>query len=155
MKCFKTISVTILGVFFLQACSGDNSGGVTQISTPQVDTQVITTIVDAAVSDGNFTTLVAALQATGLDTTLADTNSTFTVFAPTDKAFSLQGQETISTVDAYAANGQMLTTASEAGVGVGIDAATGMLMIGGANVVISDIHTTNGVIHVIDTVILE
>ena len=49
----------------------------------------------------------------------------------------------------------MLTTVSEKTVDVMIDAVTGQLVIGGANVVISDVYTTNGVIHVIDTVILD
>ena len=48
-----------------------------------------------AVANGSFTTLVAALQATGLDTVLDDADSTFTVFAPTDDAFALLGQDTI------------------------------------------------------------
>ncbi len=52
-------------------------------------------IVDTAVAAGNFTTLVATLQATGLDATLADETSTFTVFAPTDDAFAMIDAATI------------------------------------------------------------
>ena len=48
-------------------------------------------IVDVAVANGSFTTLVAALQATGLDTVLDDPEATFTVFAPTDAAFRFTG----------------------------------------------------------------
>jgi transforming growth factor-beta-induced protein len=61
----------------------------------------------------------------------------------------------IGSLDAFAANGTMLTTASDKKIDVMIDAVTGQLVIGGTNVVISDIYTTNGVIHVIDTVILD
>ena len=88
MKYFKIMSVTLLSVFFLQACNDD--------SDKKDEVVIKTTIVDAAVSNGNFTTLVAALQATGLDTTLADMDSSFTVFAPTDDAFALLGQDTIN-----------------------------------------------------------
>jgi hypothetical protein len=53
-------------------------------------------IVDTARAAGNFTTLIAALEATGLDTVLADLNGSFTVFAPTDAAFSALGEDTIN-----------------------------------------------------------
>jgi len=52
-------------------------------------------IVDTAVAAGSFTTLAAALEATNLISVLADENSTFTVFAPTDDAFAALGQDTI------------------------------------------------------------
>ena len=92
MKYFKILSVTVLSVFLLQGCNDNDNDVIEQVSQ---DVVAPTTIVDAAVNDGNFTTLVAALQATGLDTTLADTDAKFTVFAPTDKAFALLGQDTI------------------------------------------------------------
>ncbi len=56
------------------------------------------TIVDTAVSAGNFTSLVVARQATGLDATLSDTSQKLTVLAPTDEAFALIGQETIDSL---------------------------------------------------------
>ena len=137
-------------------------------------------IVEVAVADpDNFSTLVTALTATDLVTTLSDEDAMFTVFAPTNAAFAavdpdalsalladtdaltnvllthVVGGATLSSLDAYAANGKMLTTASGTAIDVAIDAETGMLIIGGANVVISDIYTTNGVIHVIDSVILD
>ena len=52
-------------------------------------------IVDTAVSAGTFTSLVAALQLTGLDDVLADEAASFTVFAPTDDAFAALGSDTI------------------------------------------------------------
>ena len=135
MKYFKTANIIIFSVLLLQACSDSD------IKLKEPPVAVITTIVDAAVSNGNFTTLVAGLQATGLNVTLADTTTKFTVFAPTDEA--------------YAANGTMLTTASGTKVSARVDAETSMLIIGGAKVIIKDIYATNGVVHVIDTVILE
>jgi uncharacterized surface protein with fasciclin (FAS1) repeats len=138
------------------------------------------TIVEVALADpDNFSTLVTALTAADLVTTLSDEDGTFTVFAPTNAAFAkidgdalsalladtealtevllthVVSDVSINSVDAFAANGQMLTTASGNNVSIMIDADTGMLMIGGASVVIKDIYTTNGIIHVIDTVILD
>jgi uncharacterized surface protein with fasciclin (FAS1) repeats len=135
-------------------------------------------IVETAVANGNFTTLVAALQATELDTVLADESTMFTVFAPTDEAFALIGEETINTllantdvlssillqhvipgasvnaVTAYSLNGTMVDTASMAKIELKINESTDKLMFGGANIVMTDIYTTNGVIHVIDAVIV-
>jgi uncharacterized surface protein with fasciclin (FAS1) repeats len=135
-------------------------------------------IVETAIANGNFTTLVAALQATELDAVLADESATFTVFAPTDAAFALIGEETISTlldntdvltnillqhvvpeiavdsVTAYSLNGAMISTASTAEIPLIINSSTDMLTFGGANIIIKDIYTTNGIIHVIDAVIV-
>ena len=59
MKYFKMLSVTIISMVFLQACNDDDDNSKIEILEPKI------TIVDVAVSNGNFTTLVAALQATG------------------------------------------------------------------------------------------
>ncbi|MDO3386729.1 fasciclin domain-containing protein [Gilvimarinus sp. SDUM040013] len=132
-------------------------------------------IVETAVDNGSFTTLVAALQAAGLDTTLADESQSYTVFAPTDAAFDMVGADNIAallgdadaleavllqhvvagevtSVNAYAANGTNVTTAS--GAEVLVDIVDRMLTVGGAKVVMEDLYTTNGIIHVIDTVIV-
>ena len=135
-------------------------------------------IVETAVANGSFTTLVAALQATNLDAVLADESATFTVFAPTDAAFALIGEETINTlldntdvlssillqhvipamavdsVTAYSLNGAMVETASTAEVALNINTTTDTLTFGGANIIMKDIYTTNGIIHVIDAVIV-
>ena len=133
-----------------------------------------TTVVDVAVADGNFTTLVAALQATGLDATLDDADSTFTVFAPTDDAFALLGQDTIDAlladtdtlsgiltyhvlageVDAAAATAAVGTTVETVnGASVGISSLNGSLFVNQATVTATDIQTDNGIIHVIDAVL--
>jgi uncharacterized surface protein with fasciclin (FAS1) repeats len=134
-------------------------------------------IVETALDAGSFTTLVAALQATGLDAALADEASTFTVFAPTDSAFELLGEDKVNyllenpdvltnvllqhvvnaevpSVTAFTLNGQQAETLSGAKLPVAINSATDMLTFGGSNVVVKDIFTTNGVIHVIDAVII-
>lgn len=168
MKYLKLLSVTILSVFFLQACNDDDSKDTE-------DVVIKTTIVDAAVSNGNFTTLVAALQATGLDQTLADTESTFTVFAPTDDAFALLGQDTINALLAdtqtlsniltyHVINGEVNSTTAIGLAGTRVEMvngdATGLsldgdsLLVNTATVVTADIQTDNGIIHVIDAVLL-
>ena len=168
VKNLKTFSITVLSVLFLQACDSDDDDKVVEEVMPN-------TIVDVAVSNGSFTTLVAALQATGLDTTLSDPNSEFTVFAPTDDAFALLGQETIdalladtdtlsdiltyhvigSEVDAATAISAAGTTiAMVNGDNTGLSLDGDNLLINTATVVTTDIQTDNGIIHVIDAVLL-
>lgn len=170
MKYFKVLSITILSIAFLQACNDDDN-----TVEAVVEEAVVMTIVDAAISNGNFTTLVSALQATGLDSTLADTNSKYTVFAPTDEAFALLGQDAI---DALLADTDVLTNILTYHVIMGeVDAATALglagskammvngdevglslsgdsLLINTATVITTDIQTDNGIIHVIDAVLL-
>ncbi len=130
------------------------------------------TIVDIAVADGRFTTLVAALEAAGLAETLAG-EGPFTVFAPTDDAFAKLPE---GTVDAlledipaltdillyHVVSGEVLAetvvTLDEAetlqGESVSIRVEDGMVYLNDAQVVITDIIADNGVIHVIDSVLL-
>jgi uncharacterized surface protein with fasciclin (FAS1) repeats len=175
MKFLKIVSVTLISALFLQACnSNDSDDNQTVLSDPAPSAPAPTTIVDAAVSDGNFTTLVAALQATGLDTTLADTSTKFTVFAPTDAAFALLGQ---STIDALLADTDKLSDIltyhvysgevnAEAAIGLAgsvVDMVNGdglalslsgdNLLVNTATVITTDIQTDNGIIHVIDAVL--
>ena len=134
-------------------------------------------IVDTAVPAGDFGTLVTALQAAGLDATLADEAQSFTVFAPTDAAFAMIDPETlnlliadtdalssvllqhvvsgeVNSVTAYTLNGSSATTASGAAIPVAINTELDTLTFGGATVQTTDIYTTNGIIHVIDTVVI-
>lgn len=168
MKFYKLISVTLLSVFFLQACNDDDSDKKDEVV-------IKTTIVDAAVSNGNFTTLVTALQATGLDTTLADTESSFTVFAPTDDAFALLGQDTINALLAdtetlsdiltyHVISSEVNSTTAISLAGTTVDMVNGdaiglsldgeSLLVNTATVITADIQTDNGIIHVIDAVLL-
>lgn len=131
-------------------------------------------IVDTAVSAGNFTTLAAALEAAGLVETLKS-EGPFTVFAPTDEAFgrlpdgtveNLLKPENIDQLRAiltyHVVPGEVLAAdvvkLSEAATvnGEDIDIAVegSTVMINNAKVVAADIMASNGVIHVIDTVIL-
>lgn len=135
------------------------------------------TIINIAAADERFTTLVAALGATGLDTVLASDTETFTVFAPTDAAFEAMGSANVTAllgdldnlteilqqhviidaavdaVTAYSLSGNTATTVGGAEVPISISSKR-ELRVGGAKVIIADIHASNGVIHVIDTVIV-
>jgi uncharacterized surface protein with fasciclin (FAS1) repeats len=129
-------------------------------------------IVEVAVSAGSFNTLVAAVQAAGLVETLSG-EGPFTVFAPTDEAFALipeadlqallADKEALTAVLTYhVVPGKVLAkdvvTLSSAetvnGQSVEIMVRDGKVMIDGATVVATDIEASNGVIHVIDRVIL-
>lgn len=129
-------------------------------------------IVDTAVSAGSFNTLVTAVKAAGLVDTLKSAGP-FTVFAPTDEAFAklpagmveslLQNPEKLKQVLLYhvvagkvmAADVVNLKEAKTAqGSSAKISVKGGKVMIDNANVVKTDIMTDNGVIHVIDSVIL-
>ena len=136
------------------------------------DTAPTMNIVETAVNAGSFNTLVAAVKAAGLVETLSGTGP-FTVFAPTDEAFAqipedqlnalLADKEALTAVLTYhvvagkvmAADVVKLSTAETVnGQSVDIEVMDGKVMIDGAEVVSADIQTTNGVIHVINKVIL-
>ena len=130
-------------------------------------------IVDTAVAAGNFNTLVAAVQAAGLVDTLKG-EGPFTVFAPTDEAFAKLPPETLAAaladpqglltqvllyhvvpgkvMAADLSDGMEATTAQ--GEAVKFTLGDASAMVNNANIIATDIETSNGVIHVIDTVIL-
>lgn len=129
-------------------------------------------IVDTAVSAGQFNTLVTAVKAAGLVDTLKSAGP-FTVFAPTDAAFAklpagtveslLQNPEKLKQVLLYhvvagkvmAADVVKITSAKTVqGSSAAVKVEGGSVKIDNANVVKTDIVTDNGVIHVIDSVIL-
>ena len=128
-------------------------------------------IVDTAVAAGDFSTLVTAVKAAGLVETLKS-KGPFTVFAPTDEAFAKLPKATLSALltdpdrlgailkyhvvpgRVMAADVVQLNKAKTVlGQSVSIDTASGV-KVGGANVVKTDVEASNGVIHVIDTVLL-
>ena len=129
-------------------------------------------IVDTAVEAGSFNTLVAAVQAAGLVDTLKG-EGPFTVFAPTAFAAlpagtveNLLKPENIATLAGILTYhvlpgkvmsadiaGKALEAATVQGMNLAIDATDGVT-VNGANVVTADIETSNGVIHVIDTVLM-
>lgn len=136
--------------------------------------QMKSDIVDTAVAAGSFNTLVAAVKAAGLVDTLKS-DGPFTVFAPTDAAFAAlpvgtvenllkpENKDTLVSILTYHVlsgkvmsgdiAGKQLSPATVQGSTVDINATNGV-MIDGANVITADIETSNGVIHVIDKVIM-
>jgi uncharacterized surface protein with fasciclin (FAS1) repeats len=131
-------------------------------------------IVDTAVAAGSFTTLVAAVTAAGLVDTLKG-EGPFTVFAPSDDAFAKlpagtvedlvkpENKDKLSAIltlhvlagKVLAADiaGKTLTPASVNGEVLSVEGTDGVT-VNGAKVVSADIECKNGVIHVIDTVLL-
>jgi uncharacterized surface protein with fasciclin (FAS1) repeats len=128
-------------------------------------------LIETAVSAGQFTTLAKALEAAGLVETLKG-DGPFTVFAPTDEAFAklpkgtleslLADKAKLTSILTYhvvagrvnAADVSKVTSAKTVqGQSVAVDAKSGV-KINSANVVVADIGATNGIIHVIDQVLL-
>jgi uncharacterized surface protein with fasciclin (FAS1) repeats len=152
-------------------------GSIALVSSTQADHHEASAkkdIVDTAVAAGSFTTLVSAVEAAGLVEALKGAGP-FTVFAPTDEAFAklpkgtlddllkpenkaklqailtyhvvpgkVMAADVVKIASAKTVNGQMLT----------INAKNGGVTIDNAKVAKTDIETSNGVIHVIDTVVL-
>ena len=179
---FAVSAIFLVGV----ACGSDpeseaseaNSSSTMDISTtesssPAAEVPVVAnTIVDIAVADGRFTTLVTALQAAELDSVLSGEDQ-FTVFAPTDEAFANLPEGTLDSLLAdipalkdvllyHVTSGSVLAadvvTLDSAptlqGQEVDISVMGSLVMVDDANVTITDIMASNGIIHVIDTVIL-
>jgi uncharacterized surface protein with fasciclin (FAS1) repeats len=178
----KYVVLLLIGAItmVLVACASDDEATPTVVPTSQPEptqapatTDVVAkTIVDIAVEDGRFGTLVTALQAAGLVDTLSG-EGPFTVFAPTDDAFAALPDGVVAgLLEDIPALTDVLTYHVVAGSVlaeqvVGLTSATtlqgedvtvavndGSVMIDGANVIITDIIGSNGVIHVIDAVIL-
>lgn len=129
-------------------------------------------IVDTAVAAGNFSTLVTAVKAAGLVDTLKG-EGPFTVFAPTDAAFAkipadqlnalLADKDQLAAVLTYhVVPGKVMAeqvvgldnAPTVQGQSVDIKVESGKVFVDGAMVSATDIETSNGVIHVIDSVIL-
>jgi len=146
---------------------------VTTVAYKQESKETKLDIIDTAVKAGSFKTLAAALKAAGLVETLKG-KGPFTVFAPTDEAFAKLPAGTVETLlqpenkdklvailtyhvvvgNVKAADVVKLKSAETVlGQTVAIDATDGV-KINNANVVKADIDCGNGVIHVIDTVLL-
>ena len=168
-KLYTGIVWIVLLTLPLSAFAG--SYGTSKKTSGAMNTQ---DIVDTAVAAGSFNTLVAAVQAADLEATLRG-EGPFTVFAPTDEAFSnlppgtlenllkpenkpqLQAILTYHVVagKVMASDAAMLNSAKTVnGQSFRITESGGGLMVDTATVIKADIPTSNGVIHVIDQVIL-
>jgi uncharacterized surface protein with fasciclin (FAS1) repeats len=146
---------------------------IDSVLLPPAPAQEPQDIVSIALADDRFETLVAALKAADLVSVLQG-EGPFTVFAPTDDAFAKLGADTIqalladkdklssillyhvvagAAVDAVTAS-QLSEAATANGQNVKISFEKGMLKINDSLVTIKDIKASNGIIHVIDTVLI-
>ena len=173
----------LASILLLTACGDDEQDSATTSPATAAETTMApmaeepNTIVDVAVGAGDFTVLVAAVTAAGLVETLSGPGP-FTVFAPTDAAFAealealdmtaeqlLADTETLTTIltyhvvsgkvlaaDVVTLDGQDVETVAGPTVNVKVDGST--VMINDATVTAADIMASNGVIHVIDKVLL-
>lgn len=171
-KNLLSLAVIVIAALVLAACAPATTPEPTPVPTEApTEEPAPQTIVDIAVADGRFTTLVAALQAADLAETLAG-DGPFTVFAPTDDAFAKLPEGTVDALLAdipaltdillyHVVSGQVLAEdvviLEEAetllGENVEIMVDGDSVMINEAQVIITDILADNGVIHVIDTVL--
>jgi uncharacterized surface protein with fasciclin (FAS1) repeats len=175
-KALSIAALAVAGTLLVAACGSDsdNSGSAATTAAPAADTTAAMAekdIVDTAVAAGNFTTLATALTAAGLVDTLKGPGP-FTVFAPTDEAFAKVPK---ATLDALLANKEALTKVltyhvvpakvmaadvkagpvkTVEGSDITITVTDGKVMVNDANVTATDIAASNGVIHVIDTVLI-
>lgn len=131
-------------------------------------------IVDVAAENSSFNTLVAAVKAAGLVETLKG-EGPFTVFAPTDDAFAKLPEGTVemllkpenkdklvAVLTYHVVSGKVLaadvvnldSATTVEGQAVTIEVKDGNVMVNNAQVIMTDVEASNGVIHVIDTVLL-
>jgi uncharacterized surface protein with fasciclin (FAS1) repeats len=197
---FMQLAVGITALGILASACGDDANGGDADRAPVEQTTALTAappatapaatdagmpaeadIVDTAIAAGDFKTLVAAVQAAGLEETLRG-EGPFTVFAPTDKAFAALAPGTVDNLlkdpagdlagiltyhvvpgavpagDVVGLDGQEVTTVNGATFKVNV-AADGSVSLTDAagndvQVVATDIKTSNGVIHVLDAVLM-
>lgn len=170
----RFLMVGLLATLVLAACAPVATPAPASTPMPLEPTAAPQTIVDIAVADGRFTTLVAAVQAADLVDTLSS-DGPFTVFAPTDAAFAKlpagtlddllkpENKQMLTDILLYhvvsgnvlAADVANLTEAQTVlGKNVAVKVDGGKVFINDAEVILTNIQASNGVIHVIDTVIL-
>ncbi len=190
MKKFRYSLVAVLaGVALIgAACSDDDTDSESSTTTEAEETTTTEaassddagsedpgTIVDIAVGNEDFSTLVTAVTEAGLVETLSG-EGPYTVFAPTNAAFDALPEGTLDSlledpsgalteilqlhviageVDSAAAAAAVGTCVETLGGEVKVEEADGGLTIGGAPISTTDLEASNGIIHVIDAVIVE
>lgn len=170
-------SILIISALALSACTTVMEEEVA-VETPAVEEAVAvqtTDVVSTAMSADNLSTFVSAVQAAGLTETMAGPGP-FTVFAPTDAAFAAlpegtldrllapENRERLRILLAYHVVPGRVTSTEFAGQQVGaqtamgsplqIDATGGGIRVDDANVIAADIDAANGIIHVVDRVLV-
>lgn len=193
MKRFTWLGIFIVLSLVLAACgtseeltpTPEPEAAPTEVSASEAEDEMMKeaddemiaseTIVDVAVADGRFTTLVAALEAAGLVDTLSSEGE-FTVFAPVDEAFAALPEGTVESLLADpegaltdvllyhvvegavpaedVVNLSAAQTISGQEIAVAVDGDGQVVLNGTVKVIITDIEASNGVIHVIDAVLI-
>lgn len=175
MMSFATRSLLTLAVATAVAAPAvAGNYGDKQTAAPATTSQTVGTIVDVAASNPDFSTLVAAVKAAGLVDTLNGAGP-FTVFAPTNAAFAKlppgtledllkpENKAKLAAILTYhvvagkvlAADAVKLDKATTVnGADADINVEGGTVTIDGATITATDVAASNGVIHVIDTVML-
>ena len=174
-KRFSFFALLLAFAMIVAACSSDSDDTTTTTTTqPPAEEQ---SVLDLAIEAGQFSTLIAAIDAAGLSETLQG-EGPFTVLAPTDAAFEaafealgitaeelLADTETLTAILTYhvlpqEADSQLVATldgssvATVNGQSVDINVVDGQVMINEATVVSADLIADNGIVHVIDAVLL-
>lgn len=177
----KLFCMAIIASTIFTACDNTKTTDTTETDTvavveetPVMEEEVSNDVVDVAISSPDHTTLVAAVKASGLVETLKG-DGPFTVFAPTNAAFSALPEGTVeslltpekkadlsailtyhvvagSVMAADLTDGQKVTTVQ--GEELTVSIKDGKVMINGANVTTADLSGSNGVVHVIDAVLM-
>lgn len=164
------LAILMVLVVGIVSCTDSDNNNSNNITTPQIDD-----IVDTAIAAGTFNTLVAAVQAAGLEATLRGPGP-FTVFAPTDAAFANlpagtvdnlllpENQAQLQNILLYhVVSGELrasdvvqrtsITTVQGQDISINLDDGN-VELNDDVNVTATDIIASNGVIHVIDNVLL-
>ena len=168
----KVFAVAIAAALTLAACGSDDTASEVAAEDPVGEAVVAGDIVAVAVGNPDFATLVAALTAAGLVETLQGAGP-FTVFAPTEAAFAALPEgllaklllpENLAVLTAiltyHVVPGMVMSTDITAGDVATVEGSTVALttdmgvMVNGATVIAADVAASNGVIHVIDAVIV-
>lgn len=168
-----TILFVMVGVSAEASPCSNATGKKTETTPVATQTTQAGTIVEIAAGNPAFSTLVKAVQAAGLAETLSG-NGPFTVFAPTNEAFAALPKGTLEKLlqpenrnllrkvltyhvvsgDLMAKNLRSGQVATVEGNSVSVQVQNGRVRVNNANVVTADVDAKNGVIHVIDTVLL-
>jgi len=174
----KLFTLLMVGVFVFSSCKKDEEEPVVEPAP------VMSTIAEIATENGNFTILLDALTRTGLDATVADASQNLTVFAPTDDAFMalltdlglndldeveaalgtdgltnvllyhVLGSEVMSSMVSTGYVTTLATNGSMDALSLYTNTSNGVLINNKATVTTADVDASNGVIHIIDEVIL-
>ncbi len=173
MKWFIILGAFMVCALLAAGCAETAPTETTPTPTPAAtETPAPANIIDTASAAGSFTTLLAAVDAAGLTDTLSG-EGPFTVFAPTDDAFAALPEGTVETLLAdpegdlrdillyHVVAGKVMaedvvaldSVTSLEGSTISIE-TNGEVTVDGATVITTDIECSNGVIHVIDAVML-